>query len=208
MPSRPSRKTASNSSSLRIIGGEWRGRRLQFPEIEGLRPTPDRVRETLFNWLMPVIAGARCLDLFAGSGALGLEALSRGAASVTFVDLSRQVKQSIEANLALLKTNRARVYASDALSWTQQAPAEQFDILFLDPPFRKQMLTACCETLEARGMLAPGAYIYIEAEEELTRLIVPGTWRLHRHQRAGQVQYALFIRDANATAPKPETTQA
>ncbi len=198
MSSRQSRKPGANRSSLRIIGGEWRGRRLQFTEIEGLRPTPDRVRETLFNWLMPVITGARCLDLFAGSGALGLEALSRGAAAVTFVDSSRQVKQSIEANLALLKADRARVYAADALAWIQQAPPEPFDILFLDPPFRKQMLTDCCDALETRGLLAPDAYIYLEAEEELTRLNVPANWRLHRHQRAGQVQYALFIRDANS----------
>lgn len=200
MPSRPSRKAGTSTSSLRIIGGEWRGRRLQFPEIEGLRPTPDRVRETLFNWLMPVIAGARCLDLFAGSGALGLEALSRGAAAVTFVDQSRQVKQSIEANLALLKSDRGQVHAMDALIWARQAPSEPFDILFLDPPFRKQMLAPCCEALETRGMLAPGAYIYIEAEEELPQLPVPANWRLHRHQRAGQVQYALFIRQSAGEA--------
>ena len=196
--SRTSKPKSISHSSLRIIGGEWRGRRLQFPEIEGLRPTPDRVRETLFNWLMPVIAGARCLDLFAGSGALGLEALSRGASRVTFVDQSAAVKRAIADNLALLRCENASLIAADALQLLKGGPGDSlpYNLVFLDPPFRQGLLEACSHELEAKGWLAPQAYLYVEAERELASLPVPASWRLHRHKIAGQVQYALFVRDA------------
>jgi len=199
-PARPGSKPTPQSS-LRIIAGQWRGRRLQFPTIDGLRPTPDRVRETLFNWLMPVIAGTRCLDLFAGSGALGLEALSRGAAAATFVDQSTQVKQSILANLHLLGCEQAQVYAADTLNWLQHPPqgAGPYDLVFLDPPFRKDLLKACAARLEEQSLLRDQAWIYIEAEQELRSLPVPDNWRLHRHKIAGQVQYALFQRELPAS---------
>src|SRR5512134_933490 len=121
-------------NQLRIIGGRWRSRRLRFPPLPGLRPTPDRVRETLFNWLTPVIAGARCLDLFAGSGALGIEALSRGAAAVTFVERHPQAVRGLRANLAQLRAEGARVEQADALLWLRQAP-QPFTVVFLNPPF-------------------------------------------------------------------------
>ncbi len=195
-PVRPGSKPAPQSS-LRIIAGQWRGRRLQFPAIDGLRPTPDRVRETLFNWLMPILSGARCLDLFAGSGALGLEALSRGATAATFVDQSTQVKQAILANLHLLGCEQAQVYAADTLNWLLHPPqgTEPYDLVFLDPPFRKNLLTACAARLEEQSLLRERAWIYVEAEQELKILPVPDNWRLHRHKIAGQVQYALYQRD-------------
>jgi 16S rRNA (guanine966-N2)-methyltransferase len=194
-PSSRSGGPAPTPSTLRIIAGQWRGRKIRFPAVEGLRPTPDRVRETLFNWLAPVITEAHCLDLFAGSGALGLEALSRGAASTTFVDQSPKVKAALEENLQVLGSERGRVQTLDAIRWLQQATSlpNAFDVVFMDPPFRQELLRGCCDLLAQKALLKPDAYIYIEAEKELRTLPVPAHWELHRHKVAGQVQYALFI---------------
>lgn len=180
-------------NQLRIIAGEWRGRKLPFVEVEGLRPTPDRVRETLFNWLAPMIAGARCLDLFTGSGALGFEALSRGAGQVVMLDRQLKVIQQLRANLALLSCDRAQLQQADALAYLQQTPDKPFDVVFLDPPYRKNLLAPCCELLHAQAWLAKGARIYleIESEHELPRL--PADWELVRSKKAGQVAYHLAI---------------
>lgn len=175
---------------LRIIGGTWRSRRVSFPAVEGLRPSPDRVRETLFNWLAPIIAGSRCLDLYAGSGALGLEALSRGAKAVTFVDSDRHVVQQLEQNLQLLGARDARVVQSEALSFLHRSP-QPFDVVFLDPPFRNNLLPACLERLAA-GWLAPAARVYVESEAELGEPVVPPGWELLRSKQAGQVRYSLL----------------
>ena len=182
-----------SGNQLRIIGGEWRGRKLGFPEVEGLRPTTDRVRETLFNWLAPVIQGARCLDLFAGSGALGLEALSRGATALTFVDADRRAVQSLKENLNLLKDQRGTVVQGDALSYLQGEP-QPFDIVFLDPPFRKALLQPCLERLCNDGWLTDNARIYIEVELESGEPELPGGWELVRSKQAGQVLYGLAVR--------------
>ena len=181
------------SNQLRIIGGEWRGRKLSFPDVEGLRPTTDRVRETLFNWLAPVIHGARCLDLFAGSGALGLEALSRGAAAVSFIDSDRRAAQSLKDNLALLKCERGTVLQGDALSFLQGEPVP-FDIVFLDPPFRKELLQPCLEQLSNEGWLSDEARLYIEVEQELGEPELPEGWEMVRRKHAGQVIYGLAAR--------------
>ena len=180
-------------NQLRIIGGEWRGRKLGFPDVEGLRPTTDRVRETLFNWLAPVIHGARCLDLFAGSGALGLEALSRGAARVQFVDSDRSAVQSLKENLALLKDDRGQVIQGDALAFLQGEPTP-FDVVFLDPPFRQTLLQPCLERLCEAGWLSEGGRLYIEVEQELGEPQLPEGWELVRSKKAGQVIYALAMR--------------
>ncbi|MEW6648231.1 MAG: 16S rRNA (guanine(966)-N(2))-methyltransferase RsmD [Pseudomonadota bacterium] len=177
-------------NQLRIIGGTWRSRRVSFPDVEGLRPSPDRVRETLFNWLAPIIAGSRCLDLYAGSGALGLEALSRGAAAVTFVDTDRRVVQQLEQNLKLLGARGASVVQGDALNFLQRAP-QAFDVVFLDPPFRRNLLPACLEQLAA-GWLAEGARVYVESEAELGEPPLPPDWELLRSKQAGQVRYSLL----------------
>jgi len=193
---RPAAK--ETGSELRIIGGEWRSRKLSFPAVEGLRPTPDRVRETLFNWLQSITPAARCLDLFSGSGALSFEALSRGAAQATLVDSSSQVCRSLQHNLQTLKAQNAEVHQAEALAWLERQPADQsqrFDLVFLDPPFRKGLLTPIAELLESRNLLADDAYIYVETERELGSPQVPANWHLHREKQAGQVSYRLFSRE-------------
>src|SRR5512139_378156 len=159
-------------NQLRIIGGSWRSRRLDFPDVEGLRPTPDRVRETLFNWLMPVIHGARCLDLFTGSGALGLEALSRGAASVVLVDRDPRVIATLRNHLQTLKAEGASLVQQGALDYLQGEP-RPFDVVFLDPPFRQGLLQPALELLNTRGWLAAGARVYIEQESEQPLVELP-----------------------------------
>ena len=189
----------SGARQVRIIGGEWRGRKLSFPDLPQLRPSPDRVRETLFNWLQPVIPGARCLDLFAGSGALGMEALSRGAQSVTLVDLDSRVIRSLQQNLDTLiagdRPERARVVQQNVLEFLQ-GPARPVDVVFLDPPYGKGLVSECCALLETRGWLRDNARVYIEAEATLEVLDLPQTWEMLRSKTAGQVGYHLAGRKA------------
>lgn len=185
------------AGQIRIIGGQWRGRKLPVPNSPGLRPTTDRVRETLFNWLAPVIQGARCLDCFAGSGALGLEALSRYAGSVTLLEFERPVAQQLEKNLALLQ-GKGHVVNTNALSWLANN-AQPFDVVFLDPPFRKGLLAETVTLLEQQGWLADEAWIYVEAEAESAATDVPTNWQLHREKVAGQVAYRLYIRSQEKT---------
>jgi 16S rRNA (guanine966-N2)-methyltransferase len=184
----------TKSSVLRIIGGQWRSRRLSFIAAEGLRPTTDRVRETLFNWISPNIPGAKCLDLFTGSGALGLEALSREARSVTFIDLSPGVISSLKANLQTLQATNAEVACTDSIKWLKNASSsEAYDIIFIDPPFRCDLVPQCVSLLESSALLKVGTYIYVEIEKETTQPQFPQDWRLHREKEAGQVRYMLFI---------------
>jgi len=180
-------------SQLRVIGGQWRSRKLKFPAVPGLRPTPDRVRETLFNWLAPVLNGARCLDLFAGSGALGIEALSRGAAHVVFIDADAQATKTLRENLRLLQTDTAEVLTADALCWLQQIPSDSFDIVFLDPPFGQSCLSPVCQALENGAFLRARAMIYLESERH-SPLVFPPAWALLKDKTAGQVHYCLAQR--------------
>jgi len=194
---RPQKTRVTETSTVRIIGGEWRGRKLSFPEIEGLRPTPDRVRETLFNWLQSYLPGARCLDLFSGSGALGIEALSRGAASVTFVDQATEVVSQLRSNINLLKAQNAEIIAASALDWLDRRQPDQeprYDLVFMDPPFHKGLVAPICEMLERRSLLREEAMIYIETEKSLTLDTLPANWVIHREKAAGQVAYRLFVR--------------
>ena len=184
-----------NAGRLRIIGGQWRGRKIRFPAVPGLRPTPDRVRETLFNWLAPVIAGSRCLDLFAGSGALGLEALSRGAARVDFVERDRTAASHLEATATALAAGRATVYQADVLAWLA-GPATAADIAFVDPPYDSALLPDAMRVLESGGWLAPAAFIYLEAPAKAGLPVLPPSWTLHRTGRAGAVGYHLARRSA------------
>ncbi len=179
---------------LRIVAGRLRGSRLAVPARAGLRPTPDRVRETLFNWLMPVVEGARCLDLYAGTGALGIEALSRGAHSCTFVESDRALARDLRDNLSRLRIENARVIEGDALALLA-GKAEPFDIVFLDPPYSADLWNASAERLEGRGWLAAGAWIYLESPADAA-LALPAAWTLHREGRAGAVRYALYRRAA------------
>lgn len=179
-------------NQLRIIAGSWRGRKLCFAPVAGLRPTPNRVRETLFNWLSPVLQGARCLDLYAGSGALGIEAASRGAAAVVLVDREPQVVRNLREQLQILAAEQVQVIQADVGQWLSGSP-ETFDIVFLDPPFREGLLPTAIQQLETGGWLAPGAWIYLEAEPGLMPEL-PGNWELYRSKRAGQVGYHLVRR--------------
>lgn len=181
------------SGQLRIIGGQWRGRKLRFFEVDGLRPTGDRIRETLFNWLAPTITGAHCLDLFAGSGALGLEALSRGAASASLIERHPKALASLQENCTLLDTDDAQVIPADALNWLEQAqPAQPYDVVFLDPPFDADLLQPCLTLLQRPGLLAPGAHIYTEADRLQSTPVTPAHLSLLKEKTAGHVCYRLY----------------
>lgn len=174
------------SHQLRIIGGQWRSRRLRFPAVDGLRPTLDRVRETVFNWLQFDVEGARVLDAFAGSGALGFEALSRGAKEVIFLEKNPAAALQLKDNLKLLEARNAQVWAGDALLWLQQNP-EPYDLVFLDPPFRKQLLQPAIEGLQ----LLPGALVYMEHEAGLA-LNLPANWQEKKSKETKEFCFRLF----------------
>ncbi len=193
-PDRPEHERATRARELRIIGGTWRGRRFRFPPSAEIRPTPDRVRETLFNWLASRVSGARCLDLFAGSGALGLEALSRGAAEVVFVERDGAAARELSGRLAEWGAAGARVEQRDALQFLRAAP-QPFDIVFLDPPFAAaDLLPSAAGLLEGRQWLAPGALIYVECAARGGLPALPGSWTLVKAKRAGEVGYHLAAR--------------
>jgi len=189
---------ASNPSSagkypqlVRIIGGEWRGRRINVIESEGLRPTPDRVRETVFNWLQAGVPGARCLDLFAGTGALCLEALSRGAKAAVMVEKSATVARNLQQNVAQLGTDAATVVHDDSQHYLQ-GQVEVFDIVFVDPPFRRRdLIEVSMTTLNERGWVKAGSWVYIESPSESGAPVLPPGWTLVRSKIAGQVGYHL-----------------
>ena len=190
----------SKGEQVRIIGGEWRSRRLRFPAARDLRPTPDRVRETLFNWLGQTVAGWRVLDLFAGSGVLGFEALSRGAAWVGFVEKAPRVAREIEHNLGVLgcAPERFDVWSMDALRWLDEPPGgvgAPIDLVFLDPPFRKPgLLQAVVDRLAQADWLAPDARLFVEAGD-LEALRLPAGFVVHRETRAGESRSALLCRE-------------
>ena len=183
------------SGRVRIIAGRLRGSRIDVPDRPGLRPTPDRVRETLFNWLMPYIESARVLDLFAGTGALGIEALSRGAASVDFVERDRELAEALRATLGRLKQNDvAQVHAMGAESFLAQ-PRPPYALVLLDPPFAEKLWEPTAQRLEAGGFLVDGAMIYVESPGNPPPSL-PESWRLHRELTAGDVRAALYRRVA------------
>ena len=180
----------SQPNRLRIIGGRWRGVPIAFPARAELRPTPDRVRETIFNWLQPVIANSRCLDLFAGSGALGFEALSRGAASVVLVDRDPQIVEQLRTTATKLATEHAECVASDAQRFLSRTPTP-FDIVFLDPPYASGVLADICKKLN-EAWLVPSALVYLEAPADAGLPALPIGWNVHRSKTAGQVGYHLL----------------
>ncbi|MFP4161311.1 MAG: 16S rRNA (guanine(966)-N(2))-methyltransferase RsmD [Ectothiorhodospira sp.] len=171
---------------VRIIGGRWRGRRLPVPPGPGLRPTPDRVRETLFNWLQPVLSGAVCLDLFAGSGALGLEAASRGAGRVMLVERDARLAAHLRDQVRVLGSETIRVHAGDALAYLERCE-EAFDLVFLDPPYRRDLLPGCLDRLSRPGRLRPGARVYLEHGGDEDPPSLPAGWTALRRTRAGEV---------------------
>ncbi len=181
---------------VRIISGLWRGRKLPVHDAEGLRPTTDRVKETLFNWLAQDVPRAKCLDLFAGSGGLAFEAASRQAEMVTMVELNTQAFKQIQQNITALKATNLKAHNTDALTFLKQQGEPQ-NVVFIDPPFRKGLLAETVSLLEENGWLADDALIYIETEKELALEGIPAHWHLHREKTAGQVCYRLFERQDN-----------
>jgi 16S rRNA (guanine966-N2)-methyltransferase len=178
-------------NSVRIIGGAWRGRRVHFPDVPGLRPTPDRVRETLFNWLQHSILETRCLDLFAGSGALGLEALSRGAANVVFVEQLPAAARALQEQLVRFGAEmKGRVMEIGAARFLR-TPVEPFDIVFLDPPFGKDALAEYVPMLDAGGWVRAEGLIYLESERIGGQPKLPDHWELLKSKSAGEVGYHL-----------------
>ncbi len=179
---------------VRIIGGELRSRKIPVLDAPELRPTPDRVRETLFNWLRPYIVGARCLDLFAGSGALSFEALSQGAAKVVCIEQSAMLIAQLQRTAANLKVDaqHLEIIHADAMQWLQTASTttDPFDIVFLDPPYTQKLLPLCFQFLE-KGWLSANARIYFEDHQPLNGDEIPNTWQVLHQKKAGQVYYGL-----------------
>jgi 16S rRNA (guanine966-N2)-methyltransferase len=176
---------------LRIVAGKWRSRLLDIADAPGLRPTSERIRETLFNWLAPHIDGARCLDLFAGTGALGLEALSRGARSTVFVEKSRKAVVALEHNVTALGAEGADVRHADAFDFVRQCESQSFDIVFLDPPFAADALDELCRLLDQAGVLADGCLVYLEEDRSRPAVNLPESWQLLKSKMAGNVRYSL-----------------
>lgn len=186
-------KRPHRDTTVRVIGGQWRSRKLPICQVPGLRPTGDRIRETLFNWLMRDIQGLRCLDLFAGTGALGIEALSRGASFVHFVETNTRAAQQLQDNLDNLSDDNTRfqIDGDDALSWLDQYSGSAFDLVFLDPPFASNLWQDCIQQLIAHKVLAARGLIYVESPIE-TKISLPKRWRTVKSLRAGSVNAQLF----------------
>ena len=189
-------RKSSTRNSVRIIGGNLRSRRVEFIEHEGLRPTGDRVRETLFNWLQNTVPGARCLDLFAGSGVLGIEALSRGASSVDFVEADSKVVTQLWETIRTLQLGHAQVSRAQAEAWLAMPVTEDakplYDIVFLDPPFADEQLPSICEQLNDSGRLQRRAQVYIESDKPVDESWIPDGWRQLKFKKAGQVYFYLY----------------
>jgi len=204
MPRRPSARkkkslrgkadTSRNSrpGRLRIVAGNWRSRVLDIVDEPGLRPTSERVRETLFNWLGPGIAGCRCLDLFAGTGALGFEALSRGAGDTIFVERSRRVAEMLRINIDRLEASGATLIETDATGFVNAYCAAPFDIVFLDPPFADDSIAELCRLLADRRIVVSGGLVYFEQERRLAMPKLPEGWELEKQNTAGNVRYGLI----------------
>lgn len=177
---------------MRIIAGKWRGRRLPVPDVDGLRPSGDRSRETLFNWLQPYLREARCADLFAGTGVLGLEAISRGAASAVLVENSRLAAKLIRSSIETLETTEVSLVEGDALEWLERQAADSLDLVFVDPPFGKGLAEQALKRLAGSGSLAPGALVYLESARTES-LLPPGPgWEFLRDKTLGEVRMQLF----------------
>ena len=177
---------------VRIIAGEWRSRKLPVADVPGLRPTGDRARETLFNWLQPNIRGAVCVDLFAGSGALGFEAASRGAKHVTLVERNARAARQLETCIELLKAEQVTLRLADGLHWLEQAPKHSIDILFVDPPFKDEMYEKVMAKIEQCACMKSGGLVYLESPVSRLSLDVPASWSCQKDKTIGQVRLQVF----------------
>lgn len=194
------------ANTVRIIGGKYRGKKLSFPSSAGLRPTTDRIRETLFNWLMHDIRNARCLDVFAGSGALGFEAYSRGAAKVVLIEKNTSVALNLQEIAASFATPQLTVINAPAIEWLRSQQHnntdEPFDIVFIDPPFADLGLFECIQLFEQSHVLKPGGLLYSESPHDL--ILSPVFWHLLKSKKAGQVTYALYQKKDAAVSSEPQ----
>ena len=188
-------KKKSQPGQLRIVAGNWRSRLLQIADVPGLRPTSERIRETLFNWLTPCIHGARCLDLYAGTGALGLEALSRGAADVVFVEQSVLAAKTLQANISSLGAKDVKILNLDARKYLRRESPTAFDVVFIDPPFAAELHDELCRLLAAGAWLAADARIYIELDRDQLEPTLPDAWSILKNKTAGKVRYMLVSTD-------------
>jgi 16S rRNA (guanine966-N2)-methyltransferase len=183
------------ANSVRIISGQLRRRKISFPASDAIRPTGDRVRETLFNWLQNEVADSYCLDLFAGSGILGLEALSRGAKEAVFIERDRQTAEALQENLTLLNLTQGQVFQANALDWLASGKTRpQFNIVFLDPPFAEELLASSCTALEQSSLLAEGCCFYVESATAISEIEIPQNWVQEKDKKAGNVHFYLFRR--------------
>jgi len=187
---KPKTNKTSAKGSIRIISGKYRGRKLPVLMAEGLRPTTDRVKETVFNWLMPYMQQSKCLDCFAGSGGLGFEAFSRGADSVTLIELNKAAAQQLEQNKTLLKANEITIKQMNTLEFLKSC-SQRFSIVFIDPPFRKGLIEETIQLLN-NNLLEQDALIYIETGSEEKITVIPSNWQLLKEKKAGQVAYRLY----------------
>ncbi|WP_404393398.1 16S rRNA (guanine(966)-N(2))-methyltransferase RsmD [Pseudoalteromonas phenolica] len=195
MKRKPSPQRASNSGFIRIISGQFRGRKLPVNDLEGLRPTTDRIKETVFNWLMQDTREAKVLDCFAGSGGLGFECLSRFAKDATFIELNKQAAEQLKKNICTLKLENAHVINNSAIDFlNSQNQGLNFDLVFVDPPFRKGLAEPSCQLLEQNNWLSDNALIYVEVEKECT-LNAPENWHILKEKQAGQVLCRLYQRN-------------
>ena len=184
--------SGNRRGTVRIVAGRWRGTRLPVPDLPGLRPSGDRTRETLFNWLQPQVRGSRCADLFAGSGALGLEAASRGAASVVLVEKAAEAARTIAANLERLDAGTVRLEQSDAIAWLENCPQESLDIVFIDPPFGSGLAGRALDAIEARAVMKKGGLVYLESDRDSAPVVPRAGWETIREKTLGQVRMQLF----------------
>jgi 16S rRNA (guanine966-N2)-methyltransferase len=187
------KKTQAANGAIRIISGQWRGRKLPVMDVQGLRPTTDRNKETLFNWLMAYTQDSHCLDAFAGSGGLGFEALSRYAKRVTFIELDKKVARNLQQNLETLKASKesAQVLCGDSLGYLSQLN-DKFDLIFLDPPFNKNLIPKAIDGIEQNSLLAQEGLVYIECETQNAQYKVPPGWRLLKESQTSQVTARLY----------------
>lgn len=181
---------------VRIIAGQWRGRTISFSEAEGLRPTGDRIRETLFNWLAPILPDRTCLDLFAGSGALGLEALSRNAKQVSFVDTNIDCIKDIEASLKTFGCESASLHRQTAEQFVNTQNLDIFDIIFIDPPYAQFELVDIASKIECQFSPETTCLVFYEHEKELQADELPGNWKINKQKKAGRVHYYLIQRQS------------
>lgn len=187
------------TGQVRLIAGRWRGRQLPIADVEGLRPTPDRVRETVFNWLQLVIGNSRCLDLFSGSGALGFEAASRGAESVTMVELDVSATKQLRENKSLLAAEHCQIENKTAQQFIA-SNSQQYDIVFIDPPYQADLWSEIAQQLVEKNTLVDNAHIYLECSSKGELPALPNHWQLMKDKKAGEVRYCLFLNNVGDAA--------